>query len=91
MCTLRAWAKLFPEVGLGFLPEQMLGQLIQGKGGQSLPRLSWPLRERRNQFWLGLFRGAKAGRVHLQAVSCRVEPPTDIHIPETEGMQRPME
>lgn len=32
LCTLRAQANLFPDVGLGFLPVQMWGWLVQGKG-----------------------------------------------------------
>lgn len=35
LCTPRAQANLFPEVGPGFLPVQMWGWLVQEKGDSS--------------------------------------------------------
>lgn len=83
LCTLRARAKLFPEVGLGFLPEQMWGQLIQEKEDSLYQDLPSQLGKGETNL---LSRGAKAWRVHLQAVFCRVESPTDTHIPVPESM-----
>lgn len=84
LCTLRAWAKLFPEVGLGFLPEQMWGQSIQEKEDSLYQDLPGQLGKGASN---SLSHGAKAWRVHLQTGLCRVERPTDIHIPGPESMR----